>query len=325
MGWLKLVVFLLVLIGLAWASWKAYEELSKEKLHWERFGWGWLILSAATFLLGYLCCGIFWHYLLRGMGQNPEMYESVRAYFVSQVGKYFPGKAVVLAIRAGLVASEQTSYAVAGVCVFLETATMMAVGACLAGVVLATQSHDSGWILWIALALIVGSTVPTLPPIFRRIVLLAQVARFKEDIDKDLELLGYDTLTIGWVCNIIGWVFMGISYWATIQAIWPALGIENQPQATAMLADPLQWLPLTTGTVALSVTIGIVSFLPGGGGAREAAITVLMGTVLGQSPALVTSLILRLVWLVAEVIAAVILYLIPPGTRVEAQPASPQN
>jgi len=327
LGWAKVVLFVLVLTGLVWASYGAWNELSTKNMKWELIGWGWLGLSAVTFLCGYLCCGVFWHYLLRGMGQQPDMYESVRAYMVSQVGKYFPGKAVVLAIRAGLVASPRTDYSVAGVCVFLETATMMAVGACLGGIVLMTRAGDSGWILWLALAMIVGSTIPTLPPIFRRIVLLAQVARIKEDIEKDLDLLGYDTLAIGWVCNTIGWLFMGISYWATIQAIWPALGIESHPEATAVLADPWQWLPVTTGTVALSVSLGIVSFMPGGGGAREGAITILMGTVLGNAPALVSSLVLRMVWLVAEVIAAIILYVLPPAARdpvpaTEAKPLS---
>ena len=60
------------------------------------------------------------------------MLETTRAYYVGHLGKYVPGKALVVIIRTGLISGPRVDTTVAAVSIFIETLTMMAVGAFLA-------------------------------------------------------------------------------------------------------------------------------------------------------------------------------------------------
>jgi len=57
----------------------------------------------------------------------------LRAYFVSQLGKYVPGKAWAVVLRVGLVRSQGVSASVGGLATFCEVLTMMAIGSLVAG------------------------------------------------------------------------------------------------------------------------------------------------------------------------------------------------
>ena len=63
---------------------------------------GWLVLSGLLYLLGMLFAGLYWYRVLRDLGQEPYLGETLRAYFIGHLGKYVPGKAMVIILRAGL-------------------------------------------------------------------------------------------------------------------------------------------------------------------------------------------------------------------------------
>ena len=60
---------------------------------------------------------------------------------------------------------------IAAVSVFVETSTMMAVGAFLAGAILALRFADQKLLQTLAWSLTILTGVPTLPPVFRRLVI----------------------------------------------------------------------------------------------------------------------------------------------------------
>ena len=91
---------------------------------WQFDSW-WLAASGGLYLLGTLCCGVFWHRTLRALGQPVSLPQALRAYYIGQLGKYVPGKAMVVILRAGLVRGQGSIPALAAVSVFLETLTMM--------------------------------------------------------------------------------------------------------------------------------------------------------------------------------------------------------
>ena len=45
---------------------------------------------------------MFWYRLLRQLGQRPTALAAVRAYYIGHLGKYLPGKACALLLRATL-------------------------------------------------------------------------------------------------------------------------------------------------------------------------------------------------------------------------------
>src|SRR5262249_55867674 len=72
--------------------------------------------------------------LLHSLGQQPSRLAAFRAYYVSQLGKYLPGKAVAVVMRVALVRSPGVSGGVAALTTFYEVLTTMASGVLLAAV-----------------------------------------------------------------------------------------------------------------------------------------------------------------------------------------------
>ena len=108
---------------------KAFEDLEHRKFH---VAWPWLIVSGAFYALATLPAGVYWYRLLRATDQKLTPYAAVRAFFVSQSGKYVPGKAMVLVLRAAMVRPMLVPATLVSITVILETLTNMAVGALMA-------------------------------------------------------------------------------------------------------------------------------------------------------------------------------------------------
>jgi hypothetical protein len=217
------------------------------------------------------------------------------------LGKYVPGKAMVVVLRAGMVRGPNVDTTVAALCVFIETLTMMAVGGFLGSMYLIAHMTSIGHVaimLPIAIGLMLATGLPTLPPIFRSVVRWLRVAKAKADINHLLQRLDYHVMACGWAANLIAWPLMGLSLWATLRAM---------PGTHDALASPLATLPLLTAAIALAVVAGFASMIPGGLGIRELVLNTLMVPIFGKL-AIISVIVLRLVWLVAELIVSGILY-----------------
>jgi uncharacterized membrane protein YbhN (UPF0104 family) len=73
----------------------------------------------------------------------------------------------------------------------------------------------------------------------------------------------------------------------------------------------LQDLPRYTASVSLATVAGFVSFIPGGLGVRDAVLMEVLALGFAEdaaATALVSAVLLRLVWLVAELAISAILY-----------------
>ena len=239
--WLTLLVQLAaVVLVLGFIGWylkvqrgqlaTALHELKGYRWHLEPT---WLIVAGLLNLLGFLPAGLFWHRLLGVMGQEARIGESLRAYYVGQLGKYVPGKVWVVAIRTGLIRSHRVNTVVAAVSVFVETLTMMAVGGFIAAAGLATIFPGRPLLFLAGLGCMVLAGLPTVPPIFRFLLRRLGVARADPQAMTALERLGFGTLLAGWVAMAIGWVLTGASLWAVLRGI----GLAGQ--------DPRHILPST--------------------------------------------------------------------------------
>ena len=71
--------------------------------------------------------------------------------------------------------------------------------------------------------------------------------------------------------------------------------------------------PLVLACVSLAVVTGFVSLLPGGLGVRELVMVPLLGGLVGPVTAVAAAVVLRLVWLVAELGLAFLLQWIRSG------------
>jgi glycosyltransferase 2 family protein len=293
----RLTLLVLVTLGIWHTVGKAIDDLQAQGFAFAQIRPAWLAAAGLLYLAGLLPCWWFWHRTLQAMGQRPRWRETLRAFYIGHLGKYVPGKALVVVLRTDLVRSHRVNTTVAATSVFVETLTMMGVGAFVAAALLGALFREHLWLLGLAIGLMFCAGVPTLPPIFRRLVRMAGVRRVNPEIDVALAGLDARLMAFGWITVGLGWWLLGLSLWAVLKAIAVPVPVT------------LQDVPLLTACVALAMVAGFLSLLPGGIGIREYVVMTLLAGPFGAGAAAVSAILLRLVWLLGELLLAGVLYL----------------
>jgi hypothetical protein len=335
-----LAVAIVAAIGRQFARDLQSPELWRRPLRLE-----WLVVSGALYLLGLGCSALFWYRLLRSLGERPFGPAAVRAYYLGHLGKYLPGKAWALLMRATLVQGAGVRLGVAAMTSLYEVLTTMAAGVLLAALVLPLQLSDSppdtslsvlrrllalevpdtsavdrrGIVLLTAI-LLCAVGIPILPAVFNRIIQRLTL-RFRQGDAAPLPPVRTIVLLEGLLLTAIGWLLLGASLWTTCQAVLDhpqAWNWETSLRYTAFLA-----LAYVAGFVILIV--------PSGLGVREFFLTLflvpeirpLLSGAEAEATATATVvlivLLLRLAWTAAEVVMAGVVYWLP-GDRRELQP-----
>lgn len=298
----RVIVLTLVTIGIWQSVVKAGADLEARGFELADVLPMWLVAAAVAYVAGLLPCWWFWHSTLKAMGQHPRWRASLRAFYIGHLGKYFPGKALVVVLRTSMIRGRRVDTTVAATSIFIETLTMMAVGAFVAALVLSIMFREHRSMQLLAVGLMLAAGVPTLPPIFRRLVRLMRVGKLNPHIDSALAGLDFRLMGFGWIIIAAGWCLLGFSLWATLRSI---------PQTTINVVTAADW-PLITATAALAMVAGFLSLLPGGLGVREFVVMTLLAEPYGPGAAAIAALLLRLVWLVAELLTAAVLYPLKP-------------
>ena len=258
----KITIFALIVLWISRQLQKSWVEASQYE--W-RPQYSWLAASGVFYLLAFFPSAIFWFLSLRWFGQKPKLGRSISAFYYSQLGKYVPGKALVVVIRSALVASTDVRASVAAVCVFYETLTMMGTGAFIAALIVLCQFRTHYLLSVAALATAACSIVPLFPPVMRKALKILRVGANDPAVEESLKRLKFRSLGLGVVLMTILWLFFGLSLWAAIRS----LGLPSPPS--------LLEIPRYVATTALAMTLGFaVPIAPGGLGIREAVLSVLL-------------------------------------------------
>lgn len=305
----KVLLLALVAWGVHRSARSAWDELARQ--HWRpsELRPGWLMACGCLYLASLTPPGLFWRRVLLCMGQTVSVREALRAYLVGHLGKYVPGKAMVLLLRAGLLRRSNVGGTVTTVSVFYETFSTMAAGSLCAALILAAGLGTSRWLAWVAVGLALLTGLPTVPAIFRRLVRWSGAGRFDADAAARLDQLAGRVVLRGWLTLALGWLLAGASLWCALRAA----GFEGQQDAWRQIL-------ICNASAALAVVAGFLSFVPGGFVVREAVLLALLGAEFGEAGALVAALVARLTWLVAELVISGILYPLPPPATNAATP-----
>ena len=305
---IKSLIAVAVVGGIAHFSHRAVGDLDRHGFSLGQVNGWWLGLSSVTYLLGMLPAGMFWHRVLHAVGQHPGWYETLRAYYLGHLGKYVPGKAMVVVLRAGLVRSQRVDTTTAAVTVFTETLTQMAVGAALAAAIIAVRFSQHWQLMLLACLLMICAGLPTVPVIFRKLVVWLKIARISPEIDEQLRGIRPSVMLHGWCANLVGWAILGFSLWAAIRAL---------PGTATQVPWNVENHMLLTAAVALAIVSGFLSLIPGGLGVRELVLTGLLAyeLQLGDLLSVVATIAIRLSWLVAELVAAGLLWWKAPAAQ----------
>ncbi len=298
--WLVPLFHILLLALMGWAIWARlsdeFGKLGDVESLFPVVRPLWLVVAGGLYLVGLLPSALFWHKTLLTLGQDPTWFSTFRAYYIGHLGKYLPGKALVVVLRVALL-RPNVPVAHAAMSVLYETLMMMAIGGLVAGGLLLLFWQDHGLLLVLAIGLALGAALPVLPPVFVRLARFARVGRLHPELIDRVEAMTLRSRALGLLGVAGGWVVLGMSLSATLYG----LGLSSSPLG--------QDLPRQIAAVALSVVAGFLSLLPGGLGVREWVLMELLLPVLPDATtALAVALVLRLVWLVSELAISAILY-----------------
>ena len=298
-------------------GYKFYDILSKPELRNASFAFRleWLFPAGLLYLMTHTIWAIFWVLLLRHQGFHASYPTGWRAYFVSQYGKYIPGKVWVILIRIVMLGASRKDKTIVGVTATYETLTSMAAGAIIGVILLPLLNLDLRSIERFGALnylLIVVALIPLSLGLMHRVVV--RIARRKMGADAEkIPNLNLLLLIRGLVQASAGYFLLGLSLWMTVQAIRPA--------PIAFTWDDLLRM---TAIASIAYVIGFVAFfLPGGVGAREVVVVLLLqgefepamkkGIAAGLAVAVATGL--RAVWTVAEIIMMGLLYRYIPAIK----------
>lgn len=293
---LKIAIAAVVFVGLYWATrvaigqWNAIDAEVRPSLadiEWSLIGGG-----AVLYAAGLLPSAMLLHRAVWTLGGRPKVLTAVAAQIIGHVGKYVPGKAMVLVLRGGVLARDGVGPMTSTISVFLETFLMMAVGA----VVAATATMGTPvpqWIVTTAAVTAVLAGVPTLPPVLRRVVAIVS----KRDDSIDPSRISWRLFAAGWAWSLLSWLLIGAAFTSIVAAI---------PSPT-----PIDWTtlyPIATAAISLALVVGFASLLPGGAGIRELVLAAVLSIAIGPAQGLMAAIAARIVFLTVEAVLSAIVW-----------------
>ena len=216
---------------------------------------------------------------------------ALRAYLISHLGKYVPGKAMVVVMRAGLAVPFGARAATAAFATFYETLVMMAAGGLVAAVGFA-MAGDSARVAVDLPGLGHGRAAAVPPggllgpgagagvPGGGRAAGLPPAGAAGQPAvpgvgPEALPRLSGRLLVEGLLWSSAGWVLLGLSQVAVVRAL--AAGADR-----ARTSGSCRW---SIASVALATVAGfVVAVLPGGLGVREGVLMTALAPALGRGP-----------------------------------------
>ncbi len=257
------------------------------------------LAQQVLYLLGVFPNALFWSQVIAATDHPVGMFAPIRSFYVSAIGKYVPGKAMVLDLRAATMRETHVPATIVTVGVFYETLNNMAVGSLVALLILLPSVGDHLKLVLGALAMLAVTGLPIVPPVFKLALRYSGLKKFNPSAVEKLHLISMRVLLVGWATLSVGWWVQGLSLWAVLHAI-------------AAPNTALGSLPTYTAVISMSVVAGFLALLPAGVGAREFVTIELLTPVCGETGAVVSAIMMRLVSVVADVGISSILYFVRP-------------
>ena len=264
----------------------------------------WLGSAAAVYVAGWLPSAFVWHRLLRCQGVPIHFWDTLRAFYCSQPGKYVPGKALALVIRCVMIKDSGCAASIAAYTATQEVLLTMVSGL-VVGLALFPElefflfqggQHQwfGRWLEAHAVAVTGGLSVLALILVFSSLAFLENgPGTLSDGIRGALRLDRWRcrmTMLPSFASLIFVWAGQGASLWFVIRSV---------AERSIIPTD----YGVCVGIVSLATPLGFIAvFAPGGLGVREAVVFTLLRGALGTdaTTAAMGALVLRLVWLVAD-------------------------
>ncbi len=259
---LKLALMLVILGFVGRQLYNAWANTQSVSLHVD---WRYAPLAILGFIGSMLTSGLVWRWIARKMGDHHPTIPLLGAYTFSQMGKYMPGKVLLLLMRINRTGRFGMDPRTCILSTLLENFIYLISGglAGLAGLIAYNKELQADeslgmarfWVLPACAVLVAVLISATHPAIFYRLMNVA-LKRFKRPPVDAAHRLRMGDLLLCVIMFMPCWAFGGMALWASARCVAPML--------------PFGSVVVLMGAFALGVIIGMVSLLPGGAGIREA-------------------------------------------------------
>jgi hypothetical protein len=291
---IKLVFAVAVVAGVSVYFWRIFRD---PDLNAERFVLRWppLALAGLLYLTAHTLWGTFWWQLLRAHHADVPWHRAVTAYFISQLGKYVPGKVWVIVMRVTLLGDTALKRTIVATGIY-ETLTSMAAGAALGAIFFPYLTGGETVVRGGAIALIALAFVPLLAGVINRLAVRMLNKRREADAPP-LRSPPIWLLAVGLLQACVGWCLLAVSLRLVVAGVVP-----SPPELS-----PLGFCQDLAATTVMYVAGFVVIVAPGGVGARELilqkALVPVLRPISGDAAvglAAVVAIVVRVVWTVAE-------------------------
>ncbi len=303
----KWVLFVAVVCAVGYQGWILWNDdrLASTDFQAVVLHYGWLAAAVVLYIAAWIPALIYWRWLLRAVGDQVPLLQVARAYYTGHLGKYVPGKAGVILIRATMIAGAGGRFGRAALTAGYEALTTIGTGIAVA-VMLApwifpdfVAAQNLKWLLALPgypyiVPLLVAAVCLALLPVTAK--LFARVAgkfagtdeETTNDTVLDTKPISSGLLLRGSLMMIVCWCMHGLSLGCIIRGTGGAS------------FDLSQW-PFWTATVAGAISGGFLAvFAPGGLGVREGLLIIALDHQIGPKQAVAVAVIMRLVSIIGE-------------------------
>lgn len=285
----------------------------------------WLLPAALVYLAAYTVWGLYYVILLNNQGAHAPAATGLRAYFISQMGKYVPGKLLVIVIRIGLLRDIGITRTAVGITAMYESLVWVGAGA-LVGIMLLPES------LWVGLRGQLRAHGGNLPDLHRAWLILPvglapiglvglnrfvnRINRWRKGADaRQLPRVKLHVVLAGLGFDAVGWFVLGACLLLTQRSLRPDVPTTAEAYLNLVSVN------------AIAYVLGFIAFfMPAGFGVRDLALQFLLaveladrfglGTAEADGLAALLALWFRLLGTTAEIVMAGILYrFAPPAAR----------
>lgn len=300
----------LCLVVVIFVAQQGYQLWNQDELHAVTINWWQLLPAGVVYLVAWLPSVWFWRKMMRACGSPVDWKNSIRAYYCGHLGKYIPGKAMVLVIRSALVKNHGCRPAIAALTATCETLLMMGTGLvvtfCLLPFVFTKEHLDQlpSWLEpisgWKTALPIVGLTATLLlvPVIAWMVSYVGRKMTPQEFLEQNDIKIKSGLLFQGLLGFGLSWIGLGLSLGFVLKALQPDFNL-------------IQQLWPTVAATALATSVGFLAlFAPGGVGVREGLLMWALQShpQINPAQAVAAAILLRLLWLIAEMAASTLLY-----------------
>ena len=240
-------------------------------------------LAGAAVIGGIYATFLCWRAVLTDLGSPLPLAGGMRVFFLGQLGKYLPGSLWPLLAQMELGRDYKVPRRASGAAVAIFLLLVLGTGLLVAALALPLLGRDALERYWWALAVLPVAAVLLYPPVLNRIIATVLRLARRDPMPNPLSLAG--------VLRAVGWCLVS----------WAAYGLHVWILARMLGAGGVGLLPRSIGAFAGAWCVGfLVVIAPAGGGAREAALIVLLGTGVGAARATVIAVVSRLLFTVGD-------------------------